>query len=111
MTTSCPQGFKLTELTKEDRNQICIIFSGDDVHVYENDSDDDLEYFITKLDDDTDDVFYDHSVPFAEIFMKLGCICVGFAYDNDYAEKDDVNTYYGIWFKKLVPIADGDKGN
>ena len=108
-TTSCPQGLQLTDLTKEDRDKIISIFRDGDIFVYDNDHEDDLEYFITKLDDDTDDAFLDHSEEFCHIFTQLGCICVGFQYNNDYAEKEDVNTYYGIWFKKLVPIADGDK--
>ena len=101
---SCPHGMTLTDITKDDRNRIIDIFQDDDIFVYDNVHEDDYQYFITKLDDDTDDVFYDHSTPFHKIFNELGCICVGFEYNNDYAKKGDVNTYYGIWFSKLVPI-------
>ncbi len=107
----CPQRFELVEITKEDRDAIISIFADDEIYVSDNDHDDDYAYFITKLDDDVDDVFYDHSVPFAKIFQKLGGVCCGFEFNNDYYKKTDVNTYYGIWFKKLVPIAERGNGN
>lgn len=96
---------KLEPITKEDREKIISIFWKDDVRVYDND-DDQLDYFITKLDDETDDCFYDHSTPFAQILDELNCIPTGFQFNNDYYKKDDINTYYGIWFGKLSQQSD-----
>lgn len=90
----------LIPITKEDREKIILIFLEDDVRVYDNE-DDNLDYFLTKLDDDTDDCFYDHSTPFEKIFKELQCVPTGFDYSNELYDKNDVNTYYGIWFSKL----------
>lgn len=97
--------FKKTRITKEDRERIIEIFLEDDLRVYndfgESEADYGVDYFIVKLDDDCDDVFYDHSTPFAKIFEELSCIPTGFQYSNEFYEKGDINTYYGIWFDKL----------
>lgn len=100
----------LLPITKEDREKIIDIFMEDDVRVYENYDIDSLDYFITKLDDETDDCFYDHTTPFAKILEQINCIPVGFQFNNDCYEKGDVNTYYGIWFSKL-PITLETRGN
>lgn len=93
---------ELISITKEDREKIKSIFMEDDVRIYDDQQEpESLNYFCTKLDDDTDDCFYDHSTPIAKIFKELQCVPTGFVFDNDYYEKGDVNTYYGIWFSKL----------
>ncbi len=93
----------LADISKEDREKIIDIFDEDGVKVHnEIECDEDnINYFIVKLDDDIDDQFYDHSVPFTKIFKQLSCIMTGFQYNNDFYQKGDVNTYYGIWFNKL----------
>lgn len=103
MDNSNKQSLIFSPITKEDREKIIGIFMDDDVRVYDND-DDQLDYFITKLENETDDCFYDYTIPFAEIMKELGCVCVGFQFNNDYHKKGDVNTYYGIWFSKVTNI-------
>lgn len=94
----------LKSITKEERDRIINIFLEEDLRnysEYEN-KDDNIDYFVFKLDDDCHDQFYDHSVPLAKIFKELQCVCTGFHYDNEYYQKGDVNTYYGMWFNKLM---------
>jgi len=94
---------ELIEITKKDRKRIISIFLEDDVRVYnqKHDRNDSMRYFVVKLDDETQDQFYDHSVPIGKIFKELSCVPTGFKFNNDYYEEGDVNTYYGIWFSKL----------
>lgn len=92
---------ELGSLTKDDRQKIIDIFMEDTVRVYPNDDKESLDFFITKLEDDCEDCFYDHTVPIRKILEELSCVPIGFKFNNDHYEDGDVNTYYGIWFLKL----------
>lgn len=97
---------KTRQITLEDREKIIDAFMEEDVREYskydKNDEHDNISYFVFKLDDDCDDCFYDHSIPFSKILDELKCVCMGFQFNNDYYEKGDINTYYGMWFEKFL---------
>jgi hypothetical protein len=109
-TTQCP--LKLIDISEQDRSKIIDFFRDDDcfcLNIDHNENDEGVGYFVIQLENDTDDVFYDHSTPFSKIFTELGCVCVGFAYQNEYGDKNDTNTAYAIWFEKIVIPTIGDK--
>ena len=97
----------LVDISKEEHDKIEMIFVNDDCRVWNSedvgeDKDYGYGYFIVGLrDDEVDDVFYDHTEAFDKIFKELQCVCTGFQFNNDYYEKGQVNTHYGIWFNKL----------
>lgn len=96
---------KLVDITELDRSKIDDIFNEDDVYVLNRDWKEEGEgvgYVVVQLENDTDDCFYDHSVPLAKIFKELHCIPTGFGYQNEYGDKNDTNTAYAMWFEKIV---------
>lgn len=98
----CP--LKLIDISDEDRNRIAEIFAQDDAYVLNLDykeNDEGVGYFVVQLENDCDDVFYDHSTPFDRIFKELGCVCTAFSFQNEYGDKNDTNTAYAIWFEKI----------
>lgn len=108
----CP--LKLVDISEEDRKAIHLLFVQDDCWVLNTDWKEDgqgVGYFVVQLENDCDDVFFDHSTAFQKIFEELQCVCTGFAYQNEYGEKDDTNTAYAIWFEKIVLLTLGDKDN
>ena len=88
----------------ECRKAIMNIFNDYDIRVEDNDNDENLDYFITNLNDVIDNCFYDYSIPFQTIFQKLSCVPIGFQVNNEYYGKSDFTTYYGIRFVKLQEL-------
>lgn len=105
--------FRLIPVTKEDHNQIELIFASHDNIIWNtnevDDSDDGVSYgygsvIVGLNDQECEDPFVDHSEEFSEIFEQLGCICTSFSFNNDYYERGQVNTHYLINFSKLEII-------
>ena len=100
--------FKLVDISESDRDKIIDIFRDDDAFTLNQnykENNEGIGYFVIQLENDTDDVFYDHSTSFTQIFEELSCVCVGFAYQNEYGEKNDTNIAYSIWFQKMELIS------